>query len=194
VQHALRAFTPRDQKAVRAAAQTMRQNPAIKTEQVISELAVGEALVSLLDERGAPGMVDRAWILPPASRIGPIAAEERAAILQASVLRGHYEQAVDRESAYEKLKAAAEAGQTGQGTTPGPLPRGKTSRAADAGGGTAPAGQSLSDLIFGSTGPRGGRHEGMLESAARSASRSIGSGLGRQILRGMLGGILGGRR
>jgi DNA double-strand break repair helicase HerA and related ATPase len=194
VQHALRAFTPRDQKAVRAAAQTMRQNPAIKTEQVISELAVGEALVSLLDERGAPGMVDRAWILPPASRIGPLAAEERAAVLQASVLRGHYEQAVDRESAYEKLKAAAEAGQTGQGTTPGPLPRGKTSRTADAGGGSASAGQSLSDLIFGSTGPRGGRHEGMLESAARSASRSIGSGLGRQILRGMLGGILGGRR
>ncbi len=106
VQHALRAFTPRDQKAVRAAAQTMRQNPAIKTEQVISELAVGEALVSLLDERGAPGMVERAWLLPPASRIGPITAEERAAILQASVLRGHYEQAVDRESAYEKLKAA----------------------------------------------------------------------------------------
>ena len=194
VQHALRAFTPRDQKAVRAAAQTMRQNPAIKTEQVISELAVGEALVSLLDERGAPGMVERAWLLPPASRIGPLTAEERAAILQASVLRGHYEKAVDRESAYEKLKAGAQAEQAGQGMTPRVQPRGGTSRTADPGARSASSGQSLSDLIFGSTGPRGGRHEGMLESAARSASRSIGSGLGRQILRGMLGGILGGRR
>jgi DNA helicase HerA-like ATPase len=193
VQHALRAFTPRDQKAVRAAAQTMRQNPAIKTEQVISELAVGEALVSLLDEHGAPGMVERAWVLPPASRIGPITAEERAAILQASVLRGHYEQAVDRESAYEKLKAG-QSEQAGQGTAPSGQPRRGTGRTADAGAPSVSTGQSLSDLIFGSTGPRGGRHEGMLESAARSASRSLGSGLGRQILRGMLGGILGGRR
>jgi len=176
VQHALRAFTPRDQKAVKAAAQTMRQNPAIKTEQVISELNVGEALVSFLDERGAPTVVERAWLLPPASRIGPLTAAERSAVLQGSVLRGHYEQALDRESAYEKLKAAQPAAKT--------VPE----------KGSASAGGSLSDLIFGSTGPRGGHKEGMLESASRSAARSIGSGLGRQILRGMLGGIFGGRR
>jgi DNA helicase HerA-like ATPase len=188
VQHALRAFTPRDQKAVKAAAQTMRQNPAIKTEQVISELNVGEALVSFLDERGAPAMVERAWLLPPASRIGPLTAAERAAVLQGSVVRGHYEQALDRESAYETLKAAqpaaAEAGAKGRaGRVPGAEPPKAP----------APAGGSLSDMIFGSTGPRGGKREGMLESASRSAARSIGSGLGRQILRGLLGGILGGR-
>ena len=190
VQHALRAFTPRDQKAVKAAAQTMRQNPAIKTEQVISELNVGEALVSFLDERGAPAIVERAWLLPPASRIGPITTAERAAVLQGSVLRGHYEQALDRESAYENLKAAQpatnEAPAKGRaarvpGTSESPTP-------------PATTGGSFTDLIFGSTGPRGGHKEGMLESASRSAARSIGSGLGRQILRGMLGGILGGRR
>ena len=190
VQHALRAFTPRDQKAVKAAAQTMRPNPAIKTEQVISELNVGEALVSFLDERGAPTMVERAWLLPPASRIGPLTPAERAAVLQNSVLRGHYEQALDRESAYEKLKAARPESTEAPG-------KGRAGRTAGTGTAPAPpasAGGSLSDLIFGSTGPRGGHHEGMLESASRSAARSIGSGLGRQILRGMLGGILGGRR
>jgi DNA helicase HerA-like ATPase len=190
VQHALRAFTPRDQKAVKAAAQTMRQNPAIKTEQVISELNVGEALVSFLDERGAPTMVERAWLLPPASRIGPISAAERASVLQNSVLRGHYEQALDRESAYEKLKAARPASNEAP-------PKGRAARVPGTQASPTPpasAGGSLSDLIFGSTGPRGGHKEGMLESASRSAARSIGSGLGRQILRGMLGGILGGRR
>jgi uncharacterized protein len=189
VQHALRAYTPRDQKAVKAAAQTMRQNPAIKTEQVISELGVGEALVSFLDERGTPAMVERAWLLPPASRIGPLTAGERDAVLRSSVLHGHYERALDRESAYEKLKAARpETGEVAAKERVGRVPgTGSSPPPASAGG-------SLSDLIFGSTGPRGGHREGMLESASRSAARSIGSGLGRQILRGMLGGILGGRR
>ena len=104
VQHALRAFTPREQKAVRTAAETLRPNPAIDTRTAISELAVGEALVSFLDERGSPTIVERAWILPPASRIGPITPDERRAVINGSVIRGHYEQAVDRESAYEKLK------------------------------------------------------------------------------------------
>ncbi len=190
VQHALRAFTPRDQKAVTTAATTLRANPKLKTEQVISELGVGEALVSFLDEKGTPTVVERAWILPPASRIGPIAPAERAAVIDGSTLKGTYEQAVDRESAYEKLRVrtndrqgAAPAG----ATAPGPaLPP------------QAPAGGSitgqLSSIIFGTTGPRGGHHEGLLEVAAKSATRSISSGAGRQILRGVLGSLLGGRR
>src|SRR5438046_3267976 len=105
VQHALRAFTPRDQKAVKAAAETFRQNPKLKVETVLTQLAVGEALVSFLDPQGSPTVVGRAWILPPASRIGPITGAERAATLAASPLVGHYEQVVDRESAYETLKA-----------------------------------------------------------------------------------------
>jgi DNA helicase HerA-like ATPase len=191
VQHALRAFTPRDQKAVKTAAQTLRQNPAIDTERAISELGVGEALVSFLDESGAPAVVERAWILPPASRIGPLTPDERASILNASVLAGHYEQAVDRESAYEKLQTrAAERQPTPAPRAPAPdrqVTRTPPPR-------TTPAGGSLSDLLFGSTGPRGGKHEGVLESAARSAARSIGSGMGRQILRGVLGSMFGGRR
>src|SRR5205085_6496737 len=101
VQHALRAFTPRDQKAVKAAADTMRANPGLDTATAITELAVGEALISLLDEKGRPQPVERAFILPPASRIGPITDAERAAIIKSSVIFGHYEQTVDRESAYE---------------------------------------------------------------------------------------------
>ena len=105
VQHALRAFTPRDQKAVRSAAQTMRANPDFDTEKAITELSVGEALVSLLDEKGRPAMVERAFILPPASRIGPHTEAERQSIINSSVIFGHYEQMVDRESAYEIIKS-----------------------------------------------------------------------------------------
>jgi DNA helicase HerA-like ATPase len=191
VQHALRAFTPREQKAVRTAAETFRANPAIDTTKAIGELAVGEALVSFLDERGSPSMVERAWILPPASRIGPITPEERNAVIAGSVIRGHYEQTVDRESAYEKLKNRTEARQpdsapTTTPSTPTGVPR----------SGPAPpsAGGSITDILLGSTGPRGGHREGILESAARSAARSVGSGFAREIVRGMLGSILGGRR
>ena len=189
VQHALRAFTPRDQKAVRTAAQTLRQNPAIDTEKAITELGVGEALVSFLDEKGAPTVVERAFILPPGSRIGPVTPAERAPVLQASVVKGVYETPVDRESAYEKLKARAGAGET-TGTT-GTTGTTRTTGTARTTGTTSTA---LNDLLFGSTGPRGGHREGMLESAAKSAARSVGSGLGRSILRGMLGSILGGKR
>ena len=118
VQHALRAFTPRDQKAVRAAAQTMRANPDFNTEKAIMELSVGEALVSLLDENGRPAMVERAFILPPASRIGPATEAERQSIIKSSVLFGHYEQILDRESAYEIIKrrtAEAHAGGEARG-------------------------------------------------------------------------------
>jgi len=195
IQHALRAFTPRDQKAVRTAAETLRANPTFDTEAAISELAVGEALVSLLDAKGVPSIVERAWILPPASRIGPVTEDERRAVVQASVVAGRYENTVDRESAYETLTARTSNRQSNaersspveqaprQPRTPSPAP-------VPAGGSAG----SLNDLIFGHTGPRGGRHEGMLESAAKSAARSVGSGLGRQILRGVLGSIFGGRR
>jgi len=185
VQHALRPFTPRDQKAVRTAASTLRQNPAIDTERAITELAVGEALVSFLEDKGAPAVVERAWVLPPASRIGPLSDAERRSVMADSLVRGRYEQAVDRESAYEKLRNRT----TERGDATSSLPP-----SGQAGpGGTAPSG-SLSDLLFGRTGPRGGHHEGLLESAVKSAARSMGSGLGRQLLRGMLGSMTGGRR
>jgi DNA double-strand break repair helicase HerA and related ATPase len=193
VQHALHAFTPRDQKAVKAAAETLRLNPKIDAEKAIGELGVGEALVSFLDAQGSPTVVERASILPPASRIGPITSAERAAILAASPLAGHYEQAIDRESAYETLKARV----ADKSPEPAPVdpPGGRrdppppTSQP-----GTSGMPKALNDLLFGTTGPRGGRHEGLLGSAARSAARSVGSGLGREILRGVLGSILGKRR
>ena len=192
VQHALRAFTPRDQKAVKAAATTMRANPGLDIETAITELAVGEALVSLLDAKGRPSVTERVFVIPPGSQIGPITAEQRKALLAGSLVAGVYEKTVDRESAYEKLKgralasgeAAADpaAGAKGGGTA-GPAP------AADPGGGLF---GGLKDVLFGTTGPRGGKREGLAESAARSAMRSIGSQVGREIIRGVLGGILGG--
>ena len=108
VQHALRAFTPRDQKAVKTAAETLRPNPKLKAEQVITELGVGEALVSLLDEKGRPSVVERAFIVPPGSQIGPLPEDERQRIIKSSALLAKYEKTVDRESAYEKLTQRAE--------------------------------------------------------------------------------------
>ncbi|TSA10942.1 MAG: DUF853 domain-containing protein [Betaproteobacteria bacterium] len=188
VQHALRAFTPRDQKAVKAAAETMRANPKLKVETVISELGVGEALVSFLDEKGRPCMVERALVCPPASRIGPITAAERQAVIQGSVIFGHYEQTVDRESAYEKLTARAE---VRQGTATGRGQETATALPAQAGGGFM---DTLGGILGGTTGPRGGHREGALESAAKSAARAIGSQVGRQIVRGVLGSIFGGTK
>src|SRR5262249_43182892 len=117
VQHALRAFTPKDQKAVKSAAQTLRANPKVDVETAITELAVGEALVSFLDQKGTPNPVERALVVPPASRIGPLTDAERAAAIKASALYGHYEKAIDRESAYEKLKGRTVARQD---ATPAP--------------------------------------------------------------------------
>ncbi|MBZ0132982.1 MAG: DUF853 domain-containing protein [Rhodocyclaceae bacterium] len=179
VQHALRAFTPRDQKAVKTAAQTLRQNPKLDTEAAITELAVGEALVSFLDEKGRPSVVERAFILPPASRIGPLTAGERDAAIRASLLYGHYEKAVDRESAYEKLKARAVQAAEAQ---PAPAPQAPRQQG---GGGIL---GTLGDLFGG--GSRGGRQSAG-EAAVKSAARAIGSELGRQVLRGVLGSILG---
>jgi hypothetical protein len=183
VQHALRAFTPKDQRAVKTAAETLRPNPKLKAEKVITELGVGEALVSFLDEKGRPNVVERAFVMPPASKIGPISPEERKRAMASSPVAGHYEKTVDRESAYEKIRGRTEERQ--------PEAAGK-----DKAGAPAPSagGGALSDILFGSTGPRGGKREGVLESAAKSAARSIGSQVGREIIRGVLGSILGGKR
>jgi len=189
VQHALRAFTPRDQKAVKSAAQTLRQNPGLDIERAITELAVGEALVSLLDAKGTPQITARAWMASPSSQIGPIADADRDRIRRAGeALYGHYEQTIDRESAYEKLKNrtlsqpdATDAPATASGQQPSP----------NAGTGSGLAG-TLAGVLFGTTGPRGGHHDGLLDSAAKSAARAVGSNVGRAIIRGALGSILGG--
>ncbi|HJY77774.1 MAG TPA: helicase HerA-like domain-containing protein [Burkholderiales bacterium] len=177
VQHALRAFTPRDQKAVKTAAETLRPNPKLNAEKAITELGVGEALVSLLDEKGTPCMVERAFVVPPGSQIGPITDEERAKLIQSSDVFGHYEKVVDRESAYEKLKGRTEA------------------KPAQPEQSANPVHDPVHDILFGKTGPRGGRQtQGIIEAVTKSAARSIGSELGRQVLRGVLGSILGGKK
>lgn len=210
VQHALRAFTPHDQKAVKTAADTLRPNPAIDTARVITELSVGEALVSFLDEKGTPEVTERAWIVPPASRIGPMSDAERDAIRRAgAAIYGHYDQAVDRESAYEKLKArtlskdtgaapSASASGTPFGTGAVPGTPGEPQGPGNAAGWGAASGLAgvlagaLGGALLGTTGPRGAHHDGLIESAARSAARSVGSNVGRAIIRGALGSILGG--
>ena len=181
VQHALRAFTPRDQKAVKATATTMRQKPGLDIETAITELAVGEALVSFLDAKGRPSETERVYVLPPGSQIGPITDVQRRALIGGSLVAGTYEQAVDRESAYEKLRGRAEQAASnapGNGTAQG-----------DSGlmGG-------LNDVLFGSTGPRGGKRDGLVQTMAKSAVRTMGTSLGKEILRGVLGGIFGGRK
>ena len=183
VQHALRAFTPRDQKAVKAAADTLRANPGLEIATAITELAVGEALVSLLDERGRPGITQRVFVLPPGSQIGPITPEQRRSLMATSLVAGVYEKTVDRESAHEKLKGRAEASADAAASAKG--------GAAEAEGGGGLLG-GLSGILFGSTGPRGGRREGLAESMAKSAVRSMGSSVGREIIRGVLGSLLGG--
>ena len=202
VQHALRAFTPRDQKAVKSAAETMRANPAIgDMATAITELAVGEALVSFLDAKGRPSVTERVFVLLPGSQIGPITPEQRTALITGSLVAGAYEKAVDRESAYEKIKgrALASADHAAAGANAGGLTMG-----APIAGGAAPAPateaagggifDSVKDAMFGTTGPRGGRYAGLAEKAASSAVRSIGSAVGREIIRGVLGSLLGGTR
>ena len=180
MQHALRAFTPRDQKAVKSAAETMRPNPKLKVEQVITELAVGEALVSFLDDKGRPNIVERAFVVPPGSFLGPLSGEERRTVVESSAVFGHYEKAVDRESAYEKLKGRTEEKheETPKSTST-----------------TQPTPSVFSDVLFGKTGPRGGKQsQGLIEAMAKSAVRTVGSQVGREIVRGVLGSIFGKRR
>ena len=197
VQHALRAFTPRDQKAVATAAATLRQNPAFDVAAAITELGVGEALISFLDEKGRPNIVERAFVLPPASRIGPISAAERQAVIESSLVYGVYENTVDRESAYEKLRAVPAAAPA---ATPAAAPSAAPASPPPAAPAPIqPSGSGgflggLGELLGGSTGPRGAHHAGVAETLAKSAARSIGSQVGRAIIRGVLGSILGGSR
>ncbi|SAI43460.1 ATP-binding protein [Bordetella ansorpii] len=189
VQHALRAFTPRDQKAVRTAAQTMRPNPGLDIEAAITELGVGEALVSLLDEKGRPMPTERAWIMPPGSRIGPATDVERQALRQSSTLAGRYGQAIDRQSAYEVLTARAAsdvpAGSSGAGRTPSSAPTPAAPQEEEGG-----LMKSVNEVLFGSVGPRGGRRDGVVQSVAKSTARSVA----RELVRGVLGSLLGSRR
>ena len=194
IQHALRAFTPRDQKAVKVTADTMRPNPKLDIEKAILDLSTGEALVSLLDEKGAPGITQRAWIYAPGTRIGPITPDERKALIAKSIVAGVYEKEVDRESAQEMLlartqAASASAGAAAPAPSAAPAPGGifaPTAPAAPASGGI---GGALGGLIFGTTGPRGGKHDGLVDLMAKSAARSMGSTISRTILRGVLGSL-----
>lgn len=172
VQHALRAFTPRDHKAVKSAADTFRSNPKVDVATAITELGVGEALVSFLDEKGIPTPVERTFICPPGSRIGPISDGERMDVVNTSNVAGFYEKSIDRESAYEILKVRTEQAAT----------EAKADEGFDWGG------------MFGGSKKSSSRSDGVLEAAAKSAARAIGSQLGRQIVRGVLGSILGGRK
>jgi DNA helicase HerA-like ATPase len=187
IQHALRAYTPRDQKAVKATAETMRANPEIDIEKAILELGVGEALVSLLDEKGAPGVTERAWMHAPGSQIGPITPDERRNVMSQSVVSGVYDKEVDRESAFEQLRARVAAA---------PEPAGGRSMpgAASAGAGAGAIAGGLGGLIFGTTGPRGGKRDGLIDIFAKTATRSAASAVSRQILRGVLGSLVGGRQ
>ncbi len=200
VQHALRAFTPRDQKAVKSAADTMRPNPALDIGAAITELAVGEALVSFLDEKGRPGITERVYVLPPASQIGPITPAQRQVLMTDSIVAGVYEKTLDRESAFEKIKgrtvekldaAARDSEPRSNGRARAPT-EARGDRAAPA---PAPAGGGLFDSlgsIFGG-GARGTRTSAG-EQLIRSAASSVGREVGRQIIRGVLGGIFGGKR
>lgn len=170
VQHALRAFTPRDQKAVRAAAQTFRQNPELDTEQTITAMGVGEALASTLDDDGIPGIVQRIKVAPPGSQLGPITAQQRQALMTGSLVAGVYERSVDRDSAYETLKLMAE----------------QAALAAE----TA----SITPTAQRTRAPSRGSAQTPLEAFAVSAMRSLGAQIGRQLARGTLGSLFGGRR
>ena len=195
VQHALRAFTPRDQKAVRAAAETFRQNPALDTATVITELAVGEALVSMLEAGGTPELVERTLIAPPSGRVGPLTPQERQAVIAASPIRGKYDDTLDRESAYEMLaKRKDVAPQAGQGAAAGGGLGGILGRISDAltGGGRGDA----------KPGTKKGRQpmsitEMVIRSAAQNIARNLGTQIAREggkIIRNELGGMIGGTR
>jgi DNA helicase HerA-like ATPase len=190
VQHALRAFTPRDQKAVKAAAETFRQNPKLNVGVVITELGVGEALVSMLDESGSPEIVERVNIIPPRSQVGAITPEQRKQIIDSSVLAGHYEKAIDRESAYEKLQARA--GEKTQGASAAPVTADQPPAERPQSSVLAEALGTVTAAFQPTIGPRGGVYDSFATSMAKSVMRAASSQVGRQIARGLLGGILGG--
>ncbi|TAK85101.1 MAG: DUF853 family protein [Aquabacterium sp.] len=204
VQHALRAFTPRDQKAVKSAAETMRANPGLDIATAITELAVGEALVSLLDDKGRPSVTERVFVLPPGSQIGPITPEQRQALLANSLVAGVYEKMIDRESAYEKIKGRTASSSSGPATGNG-APKSMREEAAEAmrGSASGAAKDAATEATGGASGgwlgdiaggllKGSGRKDSILETVAKSAARTIGSTVGREIIRGVLGSILGG--
>ncbi len=195
VQHALRAFTPRDQKAVKSAAETMRQNPKLDIGTAITELAVGEALVSFLDDKGRPGVTERVYVLPPASQIGPITTEQRKALLNNSIVAGVYEKELDRESAFEKLTGRTST-RMGQADTSANTPNASVASNAQEAPASAPSSgggffDGLGSLLGG-----GASHTRASagEQLFKSAASAIGREVGRQVIRGVLGGIFGGRR
>lgn len=198
VQHALRAFTPRDQKAVKSAADTMRPNPKLDIAAAITEMGVGEALISLLDAKGRPTVTERVYVLPPGSQIGPISAAQRQQLRETSLVAGVYEKTVDRESAYEKLKGraatSADAGENLRSQAGQSMADGARSATEEAGGEglSGMLSGALGGLLFGTTGPRGGKRDGLVQTMAKSAVRTVGSSVGREIVRGVLGSLLGG--
>jgi DNA helicase HerA-like ATPase len=173
VQHALRAFTPLDQKAVKSAAQTFRSNPKLDVAQVITELGVGEALVSLLDEKGMPGIVQRAFMLPPSSQIGPVAPNIRTQIIQSSAIYGRYEKAVDRESAYEKLQ-------------------GRTANLATGSASAGPAQNAVQSTTKASGARKNSKPEPtVMDSVFKAANSPLGKQIGRELVRGIMGSLMG---
>jgi DNA helicase HerA-like ATPase len=185
IQHALRAYTPRDQKAVRTAAETFPANPSLDVAAAISQLGVGEALVSTLQEKGVPMPVERALIAPPRCRMGPLSPEERAAVRARSPIGGKYDSGINRESAYEILAKRAEAGAQAEAA---PAKRGDRAAAGEAKA-EAEEGGALGGLLWGK-----GRRQGLVETMAKQVVRSAASQVGRQISRGLLGGLFGGRK
>jgi len=180
VQHALRAFTPRDQKAVKAAAQTMRANPAFNTEQAIQDLGTGEALISFLDEKGSPSIVQKSSVIAPGSRLGPLTSSEHDNLIKQSILFGRYDKTIDRESAYEILMKRTENANAGKA---GKQPAGKAAKQPAEKG----LAQDMRDFVFGSTGPRGGKKDGLVQAAAKTDARQVTT----SIVRGVLGSMSG---
>ncbi len=194
VQHALRAFTPRDQKAVKSTAQTMRPKAGLDIEAAITELAVGEALVSFLDAKGRPCETERAYVIPPGSQIGPITPEQRQSLIKGSLVAGTYEKTLDRESAFEVFRAHAGARVEAAAEEAAAKPAAKTPRVPGAAKEAPEEKSAINEVLFGRTGPRGGQYDGLVQTMAKTAARTVASGIGRQILRGVLGGLLGGKR
>ena len=177
VQHALRAFTPKDRKSVKAVADNFRENPSFKASDAVQELAVGEALVSTLDAKGIPSVVDRVLIVPPSGRMGAITPAERAAVMSRSPLKGLYDEAVDRESAYEILRERA----ASDAATKAPARAGRRPQRRNWGEPPAPRPTPA---------PRRSNRQTVAEAATKSAVRSIATSLGRALVRGVLGSLL----
>ena len=179
-------------------AQTMRPKAGLDIEAAITELAVGEALVSLLDAKGRPSETERVYVLPPGSQLGPITPQQRQALIQGSLVAGVYEKVVDRESAYEVFNArmgvrTAEAPASSAASVKTPrIPGAAQQETAKEGGGGL--GGMLNEALFGRTGPRGGQYDGLVQTMTKTAARSVASGLGRQLVRGILGSLMGGKR